>query len=62
MLGGALIVYYDGTNDVGTGGAWDNAKKFVEKLTLVEKDQVLLTVVGDTVGDPYEHTGPSMNI
>lgn len=47
------------------GGAWDNAKKYVElgnfggKGSLVHKS----TVVGDTVGDPFKDTtGPSLNI
>jgi K(+)-stimulated pyrophosphate-energized sodium pump len=47
------------------GGAWDNAKKFVEKGNLGGKgtDTHAATVVGDTVGDPFKDTsGPSMNI
>ncbi len=47
------------------GGAWDNAKKFVEKGNLGGKgsDVHAATVVGDTVGDPFKDTsGPSMNI
>ncbi len=47
------------------GGAWDNAKKFVEKGNLGGKgaDVHTATVVGDTVGDPFKDTsGPSMNI
>ena len=47
------------------GGAWDNAKKYVEKGNFGGKgsDTHSATVVGDTVGDPFKDTsGPSMNI
>ncbi len=48
-----------------SGGAWDNAKKYVEKGNLGGKgtDTHAAVVVGDTVGDPFKDTsGPSMNI
>ena len=45
------------------GGAWDNAKKFVEKTEKKGTDKHSATVTGDTVGDPFKDTsGPALNI
>lgn len=66
MLGGALVsCVLLALTMANAGGAWDNAKKFVEKGNLGGKgsDVHKATVVGDTVGDPFKDTsGPAMNI
>ncbi len=65
-LGGALLgCVLMALTMANAGGAWDNAKKYVEKGNLGGKgsDVHAATVVGDTVGDPFKDTsGPSMNI
>lgn len=52
-----------------SGGAWDNAKKYIEAQLLVPKSDPAFpglkdaAVTGDTVGDPMKDTsGPSLNI
>ncbi|MDA0700707.1 MAG: sodium-translocating pyrophosphatase [bacterium] len=66
MLGGALLSgVLLALMMANSGGAWDNAKKYVEKGNLGGKGSEVhaATVVGDTVGDPFKDTsGPSMNI
>lgn len=66
MLGGALLgCVLLALMMANAGGAWDNAKKHVEKGNLGGKgsDVHKAVVVGDTVGDPFKDTsGPSMNI
>jgi K(+)-stimulated pyrophosphate-energized sodium pump len=66
MLAGALICcVMMALMMANAGGAWDNAKKYVEKGNLGGKgsDVHKAAVVGDTVGDPMKDTsGPAMNI
>ena len=66
MLGGALVsAVLLALTMANAGGAWDNAKKYIEKGNLGGKgsDTHKANVVGDTVGDPLKDTsGPSMNI
>ncbi|HCO60158.1 MAG TPA: sodium-translocating pyrophosphatase [Porticoccaceae bacterium] len=66
MLGGGLLgCVLLALMMANAGGAWDNAKKYVEKGNLGGKgsDVHAAAVVGDTVGDPFKDTsGPSMNI
>ena len=66
MLGGALLgCVLLALMMANAGGAWDNAKKYVEKGNLGGKgsDVHAAVVVGDTVGDPFKDTsGPSLNI
>ena len=66
MLGGALLgCVLLALMMANAGGAWDNAKKHVEKGNHGGKGSEVhkACVVGDTVGDPFKDTsGPSMNI
>ena len=66
MLGGALLgCVLLAITMANAGGAWDNAKKYVERGNHGGKgsDTHKAVVVGDTVGDPFKDTsGPSMNI
>lgn len=66
MLAGATITgFILAIMMANSGGAWDNAKKYIEAGNLGGKgsDEHKATVVGDTVGDPFKDTsGPSINI
>ena len=66
MLGGALLsAIMLALMMANAGGAWDNAKKYVERGNLGGKGSAVhdATIVGDTVGDPFKDTaGPSLNI
>ncbi len=61
LLSGFLLAIYMAN----AGGAWDNAKKFIEAGAFGGKGSEAhkAAVVGDTIGDPFKDTaGPSMNI
>ncbi|HJS72553.1 MAG TPA: sodium-translocating pyrophosphatase [Acidimicrobiia bacterium] len=66
FLGGALVTgFLLAIFMANAGGAWDNAKKFVETGAFGGKgsDSHKAAVIGDTVGDPFKDTtGPAMNI
>lgn len=66
MLAGALVSgFVVAIMMANSGGAWDNAKKYIEAGNFGGKgsDNHKAAVVGDTVGDPFKDTsGPSVNI
>ncbi|MBX2823613.1 MAG: sodium-translocating pyrophosphatase [Gammaproteobacteria bacterium] len=65
LAGGLLSCILLALMMANAGGAWDNAKKYVEKGNHGGKgsESHAATVIGDTVGDPFKDTsGPSMNI
>ena len=65
LAGATLVGVYLALMMANGGGAWDNAKKFIERGNLGGKGSPAhqAAVVGDTVGDPLKDTsGPSMNI
>ena len=65
LVGGLATGFVLAVFMANAGGAWDNAKKYVEEGNLGGKGSEVhkATVVGDTVGDPFKDTsGPSLNI
>ncbi|HUX20613.1 MAG TPA: sodium/proton-translocating pyrophosphatase, partial [Spirochaetia bacterium] len=66
LLGGSLVTgFVLAVMMANSGGAWDNAKKFIENGAYGGKGSAphKAAVVGDTVGDPFKDTsGPSLNI
>jgi K(+)-stimulated pyrophosphate-energized sodium pump len=65
LIGGLATGFVLAVFMANSGGAWDNAKKYVEEGNFGGKgsENHKATVVGDTVGDPFKDTsGPSLNI
>jgi K(+)-stimulated pyrophosphate-energized sodium pump len=64
MLAGALVSgVVLAISSANSGGAWDNAKKYIEAAGKKGTDLHKAAVVGDTVGDPFKDTsGPAINI
>lgn len=65
LIGGLSAGFVLAVFMANAGGAWDNAKKYVEEGNFGGKGSEVhkATVVGDTVGDPFKDTsGPSLNI
>ncbi|MBL8133096.1 MAG: sodium-translocating pyrophosphatase [Anaerolineae bacterium] len=65
LLGSLISAFLLAVMMANAGGAWDNAKKYIERGNLGGKksDAHKAAVVGDTIGDPFKDTaGPSLNI
>ncbi len=65
LIGGLSAGFVLAVFMANSGGAWDNAKKYIEEGNFGGKGSEVhkATVVGDTVGDPFKDTsGPSLNI
>ncbi|MBU1086665.1 MAG: sodium-translocating pyrophosphatase [Candidatus Omnitrophica bacterium] len=65
LVGGTVCGFVLAVMMANSGGAWDNAKKYIEEGNLGGKGSNAhkAAVVGDTVGDPFKDTsGPSINI
>jgi K(+)-stimulated pyrophosphate-energized sodium pump len=67
LLGSLLVGVVLALFMANTGGAWDNAKKFIESGAIEGEgkgsDAHAAAVIGDTIGDPFKDTsGPAMNI
>jgi K(+)-stimulated pyrophosphate-energized sodium pump len=65
LIGSLIAAFLLAVMMANAGGAWDNAKKYIERGNLGGKKSEAhkATVVGDTIGDPFKDTsGPSLNI
>ncbi|MCX5687028.1 MAG: sodium/proton-translocating pyrophosphatase, partial [Candidatus Omnitrophica bacterium] len=65
LMGATITGFVLAVMMANSGGAWDNAKKYIEEGHYGGKGSPAhkATVVGDTVGDPFKDTsGPSLNI
>jgi K(+)-stimulated pyrophosphate-energized sodium pump len=65
LIGSLIVGVMLAVSMANSGGAWDNAKKYIEtgKLGGKGSETHKAAVVGDTVGDPFKDTsGPALNI
>ena len=58
VVSGLFLAYHLANS----GGAWDNAKKYIEMQGKKKTEAHVIAVVGDLIGDPYKDTaGPALN-
>jgi K(+)-stimulated pyrophosphate-energized sodium pump len=62
LMGAVISGIYLAYHLANSGGAWDNAKKYIEMLGKKKTEAHAVAVVGDLIGDPYKDTaGPALN-
>jgi K(+)-stimulated pyrophosphate-energized sodium pump len=62
LMGAVISGVYLAYHLANSGGAWDNAKKYIEMLGKKKTEAHAVAVVGDLIGDPYKDTaGPALN-
>jgi K(+)-stimulated pyrophosphate-energized sodium pump len=62
LMGAVISGLYLAYHLANSGGAWDNAKKYIEMLGKKKTEAHAVAVVGDLIGDPYKDTaGPALN-
>jgi K(+)-stimulated pyrophosphate-energized sodium pump len=62
LMGAVVSGLYLAYHLANSGGAWDNAKKYIEVLGKKKTEAHTVAVVGDLIGDPYKDTaGPALN-
>jgi K(+)-stimulated pyrophosphate-energized sodium pump len=62
LMGAVISGLYLAYHLANSGGAWDNAKKYIEMLGKKKTEEHAVAVVGDLIGDPYKDTaGPALN-
>jgi K(+)-stimulated pyrophosphate-energized sodium pump len=62
LMGAVITGIFLAFHLANTGGAWDNAKKYMEIKGLKGTEEHKIAIVGDIIGDPYKDTaGPALN-